>query len=166
MRRRCAPRWPVSADYLPSHGEQRNPSDYTPELSRRARGVDIWVALRTLGRRGVAELVERCCAHSARFARELQQAGAEVLNEVVLNQVLVSFGTPERTRAVVDTIPRDGTCWCGPTVWQGAPRCASACAMPPRPRTTFRAACRPCDGPWRGDSVHRCEVAAEIRGLL
>lgn len=110
----------VSADYLPAaSGDQRNPSDTTPELSRRARGVDVWVALRTLGRAGVADLVDRNCAHARRFARELAAAGAEVLNEVVLNQVLVAFGPPERTLAVIGRLQRDGVCWCGSTVWQG-----------------------------------------------
>lgn len=108
----------VTADYLPA-SEHRNPSDYTPELSRRARGVEIWAALASLGRAGVAELVERCCRHAQRFAQELHAAGCEILNEVTLNQVLVSFGAPERTRAVIEAVQREGTCWCGGTVWQG-----------------------------------------------
>ncbi|WP_310734606.1 pyridoxal phosphate-dependent decarboxylase family protein [Azohydromonas caseinilytica] len=109
----------VTADYLPQEGPQRNPSDYTPELSRRARGVDVWAALHTLGRRGVAALVEQCCAHARRFARELREAGAEILNDVVLNQVLVRFGDADATRRVVAAIQAEGTCWAGITVWQG-----------------------------------------------
>jgi glutamate/tyrosine decarboxylase-like PLP-dependent enzyme len=109
----------VSADYLPTQGAARNPADHTPELSRRARGVDVWAALHTLGRSGLAEIIERCCRHARRFAAELQAMGATVLNEVVLNQVLVSFGEPELTRRVVAGLQQDGTCWCGPTVWQG-----------------------------------------------
>ncbi|HEX6364138.1 MAG TPA: pyridoxal-dependent decarboxylase [Albitalea sp.] len=109
----------VSADYLPTHGPNRNPADFTPELSRRARGVDGWAALRTLGRQGVAELVERCCAHAERFAQGLRALGADVLNDVVLNQVLARFGDDATTRRIVDAVQRDGTCWCGPTVWQG-----------------------------------------------
>ena len=109
----------ITADYLPTATEHRNPSDYTPELSRRARGVDIWAALRSLGRDGVADLIERCCSHARRFAEGLQAAGYEILNEVVLNQVLVSFGDDETTRRVIEAIQRDGTCWCGGTVWQG-----------------------------------------------
>ena len=109
----------ISADYLPTQGPDRNPSDYTPELSRRARGVDVWAALRTLGRSGVAELIERCCRHARRFATELQAMGGEVLNEVVLNQVVVCFGMPERTRALIAELQAEGSCWCGPTVWQG-----------------------------------------------
>lgn len=107
----------VTADYLPT-SSQRNPSDYTPELSRRARGVEIWAALASLGRAGVADLVERCCRHAQRFAQALGAAGHAILNEVPLNQVLVSFGTPERTRAVIEALQQEGTCWCGTTVWQ------------------------------------------------
>jgi len=109
----------ISADYLPTQSESRNPSDYTPELSRRARGVDVWAALRTLGASGVAEMLERCCRHARRFASELRSAGCTVLNEVVLNQVLVSFGDADTTRRVIAELQADGTCWCGPTQWQG-----------------------------------------------
>jgi glutamate/tyrosine decarboxylase-like PLP-dependent enzyme len=109
----------VTAEYLPSDTEHRNPSDFTPELSRRARGVEVWAALRTLGRAGVAEMIERNCAQARRFAGALSAAGYEILNDVVLNQVLVSFGDSERTKRVIDAIQRDGTCWAGVTVWQG-----------------------------------------------
>ena len=109
----------ITADYLLTDTEHRNPSDYTPELSRRARGVEVWAVLRSLGRRGVEDLVERCCSHARRFAEGLRAAGHEILNEVVLNQVLVSFGDEETTQRVVEEIQRDGTCWCGGTVWQG-----------------------------------------------
>jgi len=109
----------ITAEYLPTESAMRNPSDYTPELSRRARGVDIWAALLALGRSGVAELVERNCRQARRFADALAAAGHEVLNDVVLNQVLVSFGAPEVTRRVIEALQDDGTCWCGGTVWQG-----------------------------------------------
>ncbi|MHB9032955.1 MAG: pyridoxal phosphate-dependent decarboxylase family protein, partial [Anaerolineae bacterium] len=109
----------VTAEYLPTASPLRNPSDYTPELSRRARGVEVWAALHSLGRQGVAELVAGCCRHARRFAEGLRGAGFEVLNDVVLNQVLVSFGSPERTQRVIAAIQQDGTCWCGGTVWQG-----------------------------------------------
>jgi glutamate/tyrosine decarboxylase-like PLP-dependent enzyme len=99
-------------------GGQREPMEYTPEMSRRARGAEVWAALRSLGRSGLAELVERCCRHAARFAGGLTAAGYEVLNQVALNQVLVSFGDANRTRRVIDAIQKDGTCWCGGTVWQ------------------------------------------------
>jgi len=109
----------ITADYLPTETVSRNPSDYTPELSRRARGVDIWAALRSLGRRGVEDLIVRCCSHARRFAGGLADAGYEILNDVVLIQVLVSFGDDETTRRVIAEIQRDGTCWCGGTVWHG-----------------------------------------------
>jgi glutamate/tyrosine decarboxylase-like PLP-dependent enzyme len=108
----------TSASYL-AQGAQRHPFRYTPEMSRRARSVPLWAALRTLGRTGVAQMVERCCRLAARFAEGLRGAGYAVLNDVVLNQVLVSFGAPELTNAVIAEIQRDGTCWCGGTVWQG-----------------------------------------------
>jgi len=97
----------------------REPMHHTPELSRRARGVEIWAALRSLGRSGVAELVERCCRHAGRFADGLARAGHEVLNEVVLNQVLVSFGDDATTRSVIERVQSDGTCWCSGTEWHG-----------------------------------------------
>ena len=109
----------ITAEYLPTESAERNPSDFTPELSRRARGVEVWTALRALGRTGLAELFERNCRQARRFAQGLAGAGHEVLNDVVLNQVLVAFGAPERTRRIVAAIQRDGTCWCGGTVWQG-----------------------------------------------
>jgi glutamate/tyrosine decarboxylase-like PLP-dependent enzyme len=109
----------ISAAYLQRSDERRDPAEYSPELSRRARGVEIWAALKSLGRNGVAELVERCCRHASRFANGLTEAGYEVLNEVALNQVLVSFGDAETTQRAIAAIQEDGTCWCGGTVWQG-----------------------------------------------
>ena len=109
----------VTADYLPAEPSLRNPSDYTPELSRRARGVDVWAALRSLGRSGLDDLIERNCRQAARFAEGLRSAGFEILNDVVLNQVLVSFGEPAETHRVVAGVQAEGTCWCGATVWQG-----------------------------------------------
>jgi glutamate/tyrosine decarboxylase-like PLP-dependent enzyme len=108
----------VSAAYLAA-GAQREPMHHAPESSRRARGVELWAALRSLGRRGLAELIERTCGHAQRFARGLGDAGYEILNEVVINQVLVSFGPAEVTHAVVRRLQEEGTCWCGTTVWQG-----------------------------------------------
>lgn len=108
----------VTAAYLPTTGE-REPSHFIPEMSRRARGVEIWAALRSLGRQGLAELIERCCQHATRFADGLRAAGYEVLNDVVLNQVLVSFGDDDATRRVIAAVQADGTCWCGGTIWQG-----------------------------------------------
>jgi glutamate/tyrosine decarboxylase-like PLP-dependent enzyme len=109
----------IHAEYLPTETEHRNPSDYTPELSRRARGIDLWAGLRALGRRGLADLVERNVRQAQRLADGLRGAGYEILNDVVLNQVLVSFGEPELTNQVIAGIQADGTCWCGGSVWQG-----------------------------------------------
>jgi glutamate/tyrosine decarboxylase-like PLP-dependent enzyme len=109
----------VIAEYLPTETLHRNPNDYTPELSRRARGIEVWAALRSLGRSGAIELVERCARHARRFAEALASEGFAILNEIAFNQVLVDFGDPERTRAVIAALQEDGTCWCGGTVWQG-----------------------------------------------
>jgi glutamate/tyrosine decarboxylase-like PLP-dependent enzyme len=108
----------INAAYL-VEGEMRDPTHYTPDFSRRARGVEVWAALRSLGREGLAELIERTCRYATRFAQGLQNAGYEILNEVVLNQVLVSFGDADTTLRVIAAIQQDGTCWCGGTVWQG-----------------------------------------------
>jgi glutamate/tyrosine decarboxylase-like PLP-dependent enzyme len=108
----------AAAAYL-TRNEMREPDDYVPELSRRARGAEIWAALRSLGRSGLADLVERCCTHATRFAEGLRAAGHEVLNDVQLNQVLVRFGDDETTRRVVAAVQKEGTCWCGSSFWQG-----------------------------------------------
>ena len=109
----------ITADYLLTESEFRNPSDFTPELSRRARGVDVWAALKSLGRDGVAAMIERCCGNARRFADGLRAAGYDILNDVVLNQVLVSFGDGATTKRIISEIQEDGTCWCGSTIWQG-----------------------------------------------
>jgi glutamate/tyrosine decarboxylase-like PLP-dependent enzyme len=109
----------ITAEYLPTETEFRNPGDFTPELSRRARGVEVWAALRTLGREGLAEMIERNCAQARRFAEKLRAAGCEILNDVVLNQVLVAFGDVEKTKRVIQGVQDEGTCWAGVTVWQG-----------------------------------------------
>jgi glutamate/tyrosine decarboxylase-like PLP-dependent enzyme len=108
----------VGGAYL-SQDEERVPYQYTPDFSRRTRGVEIWAALQHLGRSGLADLVGRTCRHARQFAEGLAAAGFEILNEVVLNQVLVSFGSAARTREVIARLQADGTCWCGGTVWQG-----------------------------------------------
>jgi glutamate/tyrosine decarboxylase-like PLP-dependent enzyme len=109
------------AGYL-MHGAdgERDALDHNPEHSRRARGFTVYAALRALGRDGVAELVERTCALARRFADRLGAApGVEILNDVVLNQVLVAFGSDEATRAVLAGVQRDGTCWTSGTTWRG-----------------------------------------------
>jgi glutamate/tyrosine decarboxylase-like PLP-dependent enzyme len=108
----------ADAAYLPA-GETREPSLFTPQSSQRARGAEVWAVLASLGRDGVAALVERHVTLARRLAAQLTSGGGEVLNEVRLNQVVASFGDDERTNAVISAIQRDGTCWCGPTVWRG-----------------------------------------------
>jgi len=108
----------VGAAYL-AQGEARIPYQYTPDFSRRARGVEVWAALRQLGRAGLEDLIERTCRLAEAFAAGLSRKGFAVLNDVVLNQVLVSFGSPDRTREVIARVQSEGTCWCGGTIWQG-----------------------------------------------
>jgi glutamate/tyrosine decarboxylase-like PLP-dependent enzyme len=111
-----------SAAYLAgqAEGAPRGPSDYVPESSRRARGFATWAALRELGRTGIAELVDRCCALARRFGERLGTLDrVEIGNEIVLNQVLVAFGDDERTDRVIDAVQREGTCWMGGTTWHG-----------------------------------------------
>lgn len=98
---------------------RRGAREGVPRLARRARAVEVWAALRSLGRTGLAQLIDRSCDHARHLADGLEAAGYRVLNDVVLNQVLVSFGTPEVTRRVIAGVQEDGTCWCGGTVWQG-----------------------------------------------
>jgi glutamate/tyrosine decarboxylase-like PLP-dependent enzyme len=123
-----------SAAYL-TQSAGREPWQYTPDSSRRARGIELWAAMRSLGRSGLREMIERNCRQARLFADRLQAAGFTVLNDVVLNQVLVSFGSPEQTRRVIAEIQADGTCWCGGTVWHGhtAMRISVSCwALPTR----------------------------------
>ncbi len=111
-----------TAAYLTGHGEGgvRTPADYVLESSRRARGFATWAALRELGRTGVAELVERCCALARRFAEQLAAVdGVTVANDVVLNQVLVRFGDDDATERVIARVQRSGECWMGGTTWCG-----------------------------------------------
>lgn len=108
----------LSAAYL-APGTRREPMHHTPEASRRARGVELWAALKSLGRSGLSALIERTCSLAKRFESGLRAAGFEVLNDVVINQVLVSFRDAGVTREVIRRIQEDGTCWCGATEWQG-----------------------------------------------
>ena len=111
-----------SAAYLTGQGQGalRAPSDYVFESSRRARGFATWAALRQLGRKGVAELVERCCSLARHFADQLSAIeSVAVVNDVVLNQVLVSFGDDRRTDRIIADVQRSGECWMGATTWRG-----------------------------------------------
>lgn len=109
----------VAAYLTGSSGTEHVLGDVTPESSRRARGFAVWAALQELGRSGVADLVERSCGHARRIADLLSAGGGTVYNEVVLNQVLVGFGDPSLTDAVVEAVQREGTCWLGATTWHG-----------------------------------------------
>lgn len=109
----------LAAAYIVATSDQRDPHEFVPEESRRARAVPVYAALRSIGRRGFAELVERNCRQAGRIAERLRAVGFEILNQVELNQVLVSFGTPEQTRRTIAAIQENGTCWCGRTVWKG-----------------------------------------------
>jgi glutamate/tyrosine decarboxylase-like PLP-dependent enzyme len=108
----------MTAAYLEA-GARREPMHHTPESSRRARGVELWAALKSLGREGLCSLIERTCVHAQQFAEGFRKAGFEVLNDVVINQVLVSFGSAAVTQKVIRAVQEDGTCWCGGTLWQG-----------------------------------------------
>lgn len=110
----------VEAPYLVKDGPpRRHPNTLTPELSRRARGVEFWSALAHLGRSGVEALIDRCCAHARRFAEGLSAAGYEVMNEVVLNQVVFAAANEPLTRSALARIQASGVTWLGPTHWQG-----------------------------------------------
>ncbi|MFO1394073.1 MAG: pyridoxal-dependent decarboxylase [Steroidobacteraceae bacterium] len=109
----------ITAEYLPTDDPRRNPADFTPELSRRARGVEVWAAMRSLGRSGLVEMFERNCRQARRFSEAFRAAGYETPGEVVLNQALVSFGTSEVTERVIEAVQADGTCWAGVSRWQG-----------------------------------------------
>jgi glutamate/tyrosine decarboxylase-like PLP-dependent enzyme len=108
----------ATAAYL-SPDSAVEPMYHAPDASRRARGAELWAGLKSLGKSGLCDLIERTCTHAVRFAEGLRAAGFEILNDVVINQVLVSFGSPEVTREVMRRIQEEGTCWCGGTVWQG-----------------------------------------------
>ncbi len=108
----------MSGAYL-QPGARREPMYQTPDASRRARGVELWAALKSMGKSGLANLIERTCAHARRFAEGLRLAGYDILNEVVINQVLVSFGNESKTLEVIRKLQEDGTCWCSGTVWHG-----------------------------------------------
>ena len=110
----------ASGAYI-QYGEHRDGMLYTPDMSRRARAVELWAALRFLGRSGVAELVDGLCERAAQFAGLLAANGFRVLNEVVFNQVLVACDTPAETEATLAGIQSSGECWCGGTTWQGEP---------------------------------------------
>jgi glutamate/tyrosine decarboxylase-like PLP-dependent enzyme len=111
----------LAGPYLVADAGQRDGTNYVPESSRRARAVPIYAALRSLGRAGVAEIVDRNCAGARRMAERLAAIpGTHILNDVVLNQVLIQLpGGDDANRAAVAAVQRDGTCWLGGTTWNG-----------------------------------------------
>ena len=108
----------ANAAYLQT-SDGRDSSHYTPESSRRARAVEVWASLCSLGRQGLADMIEHNCKLAYRFAELLKHGGCRILNDVVLNQVLVSFGNAALTKRIIAEVQREGTCWCGETEWQG-----------------------------------------------
>ena len=106
------------AAYL-KRAQAHEPYDYTPESSQRARGIEVWAALLSLGKTGLADMIERNCSQARLMAAGLKKANLEVLNEVVLNQVVVAFGDEERTNRVISALQQDGTFWAGGTTWKG-----------------------------------------------
>jgi glutamate/tyrosine decarboxylase-like PLP-dependent enzyme len=108
----------ISAAYLPP-GATRDAIEFTPDSSRRARGVDIWAALASLGKNGLSELITRNCHQARTMADGLQDAGATILNDVVLNQVVVAFDDDATTNKIIQQVQDIGVCWCGGTNWQG-----------------------------------------------
>jgi len=108
----------VDATYL-IRDENRQGNNFTPELSRRARGVEFWAALKSLGRSGVANIVDEACRHARVFADGIAQSGLEVLNDVVLNQVVFRAKTAQQTKQVLERIQNSGVLWLGPTTWRG-----------------------------------------------
>jgi len=108
----------MEGDYLDQSGS-RIPYQYTPELSRRARAIEIWAALHSLGKKGIENLIDRTCIYADKFATGLRSGGFEVLNSVVINQVLVSFGDSNLNEKIVSEIQADGTCWVGTSKWKG-----------------------------------------------
>jgi glutamate/tyrosine decarboxylase-like PLP-dependent enzyme len=110
----------MSGAYIPA-SDKRDNMNYTLDMSRRARGIELWAVLKSLGREGVEELVDRLCGHAVRFASGLEAAGFDILNEVVFNQVLVRCDTPDMTRKTLENIQHSSECWCGGTTWMGEP---------------------------------------------
>jgi glutamate/tyrosine decarboxylase-like PLP-dependent enzyme len=108
----------ISGSYLPT-SDYRDAMKFTPDSSRRARALEIWSALKFLGRAGLSDLVGRTCRYARKIAESMKRDGIEVLNEIVLNQVVVAFGDNERTKRVIASIQASGACWCGGTVWKG-----------------------------------------------
>lgn len=132
-------------------GEHRDGMLFTPEMSRRARAVDLWATLKTLGRGGVESLIDQLCDRTVLMASLLQRAGLQVLNEVVFNQCLVACASPAETRDVLARIQASGECWCSGSTWNGDPAIrVSVCSWATTPEDVFRSA----------DAFHRALAAS------
>ena len=110
----------AEGSYL-QYSESRDGMLYTPEMSRRARSIELWAGLKYLGKSGVSELVDTLCVNAVYFAERLSENGFTVLNDIVFNQILIKCETPERTGSTLKNIQASGKCWCGGAVWQGEP---------------------------------------------
>ena len=130
----------ITAEYLPTAGEMRNPSDYTPELSRRARGIEIWAALRSLGRSGLATMIERMCHHARRFAIGLEAAGFQILNDVVFNQVWSPLVMRQQPNGLSKRSKRTAQLGAAALFGKGKRPCASASPPGSPPRKMWSAA--------------------------
>ncbi|MBT7583375.1 MAG: aspartate aminotransferase family protein, partial [Kordiimonadaceae bacterium] len=110
----------ITASYLTTDGE-RIPNNFTPELSRRARGIDVWAALKHLGKEGFGELIDRCCEHTSNFSKELEKMGFTIMNDVVINQAVfcLNDNDDQRLKEIMDKVAESGKAWFGPTHWQG-----------------------------------------------
>jgi glutamate/tyrosine decarboxylase-like PLP-dependent enzyme len=111
----------LRAPYLVFDADTRDPFDWNPEASRRARGFTIYAAIRALGRAGISDMIDRCCGHARRFAEGLTELGAEILNDVELNQVLFRFATDDETNRALKGVQDGGAAWMGGTMWDGRP---------------------------------------------
>ena len=108
----------ATGSYL-HYSENREPMDYAPSMSKRARAIELWAILKTLGREGVADLVAQLCNHAKYFSKQLANAGFEIHNKVVFNQVVVSGKDDEETNEILRQVQASGECWCGGTHWRG-----------------------------------------------
>ncbi|MEM7800605.1 MAG: pyridoxal-dependent decarboxylase [Chloroflexota bacterium] len=110
----------ASGSYI-QYGENRDSMLYTLDMSRRARGIELWALLKSLGRRGVDQLIAQLCDRAKLFESELKARGFDVPNEVVFNQVMVRGETPDETQKILARVLARGECWCGPSQWEGMP---------------------------------------------
>jgi glutamate/tyrosine decarboxylase-like PLP-dependent enzyme len=107
----------VQAAYL-VNGALREPNHHTPELSRRARGIEVWAALKHLGSEGVAGIIDGTCDHATNFAAGLREMGFEILNDVVINHIVATLDDENKLEQLINKVQQSGKTWFGPTYWQ------------------------------------------------